>query len=63
VIAPIGHAILHKPHSVQVGKNSMVMVSCKKMLLVGHDPTQAAQCMQIRLLTIMNGNLDNEIDV
>jgi hypothetical protein len=58
----MGQAILHKPHSVQVGKNSMVTVSCRKILFVGQDPTQAAQCRQIRLLTIMNENLNSAID-
>jgi hypothetical protein len=42
-IAPKGHTIRHNPHTVQVDKNSMVTVSCRKMLFVGQDPTQAAQ--------------------
>jgi hypothetical protein len=41
----------------------MVMVSCRKMLFVGQDPTQAAQCRQIRLLTIISGNPDVEFCV
>ena len=46
-IAPTGQTMAHSPHSVQVGRNSIVDVSCRKMLFVGHAPTQAPQCRQI----------------